>query len=185
MEKVKKKSNFKYFLIFFIVIGLILLAMFAFYKIRYPLKYGDIIAKYSNEYKLDKTLVASLINEESSFDKNAVSHMNAMGLMQISPTTAKFIAEKLDDKDFVVENLFDPDTNIKYGCYYLSYLKDKFKDRVVYLSAYNAGETTVSLWLSSSKNSDDGVTLKKIPYNITHNYTTRIINGMKHYKGRL
>lgn len=185
MDKVKKKSKFVYILAFFIIIGLLLLSMLIFYKVRYPIKYNEYITKYSNEYSLSPTLVASVINEESSFNPSAVSKMNAIGLMQISPSTGKYIAEKLGDEDYATEKLFDPETNIKYGCYYLSYLREKFKDITVYLSAYNAGETTVSLWLDDTTISQDGKTLDKVPYNVTKTYVERIINGMKHYKGRI
>lgn len=185
MDKTKKKSKSVYVIAFFVIIAVILLAMLIFYKVRYPLKYNEYIAKYSNEYSLSPMLVASLINEESSFKSNAVSKMNAIGLMQISPSTGKYIAEKLGDQNFDTSDLFDPETNIKYGCYYLNYLRNKFEDVTVYLSAYNAGETTVSLWLNNKEVSMNGQTLDRIPYNATKIYTERIINGMRHYKGRL
>ncbi|NCB48666.1 MAG: lytic transglycosylase domain-containing protein [Clostridia bacterium] len=182
--KTKKKNKIGYFLAFFICVAVIIGGALIFYQMKYPVRYQEFVVKYANEYSLDKTLVCSLINEESSFNPNAVSSKGAMGLMQITSATGEFIAKKLDD-EFVEENLFDPETNIRYGCFYLDYLRTKFVDEEVYLSAYNAGETTVRLWLSNSNLSNDGVTLSTIPYKITREYTTSILQGKKHYIGRI
>lgn len=184
-NKKKSKSKVGYFISFFVAIILICGGMFAFYQIRYPVKYKETIIKYADTYAINRQLVASLINEESSFNENAVSKVGAMGLMQITPSTGEYIAQKLGVEDYKTEDLFDVETNIKFGCYYLNYLREKFVDERVYLSAYNAGETTVSLWLNNKDISSDGVTLDKIPYNVTEHYTNRILNGMKHYSGRI
>lgn len=184
-KKNKKERKGKYFLAFLLTVIFVVGGLFAFYKIRYPVKYQDEIAKYSDSYSLDRTMVASLINEESSFNPNAVSKAGAIGLMQITPSTGQFVANKLGDTNYDASQLFEPDTNIKYGCYYLKYLREKFVDTKVVLTAYNAGETTVRLWLKDKQYSTDGVTLSKIPYNVTDNYTTKIINGMKHYSNRI
>lgn len=182
--KLKKKSKAGYFFVFFISIALIITGAFVFYQIKYPIKYQEYIIKYSQQYSIDETLVCSLINEESSFDTNAVSAKGAIGLMQITPTTGAFIAEKLDE-EYAEKNLYDPETNIRYGCFYLDYLRTKFVDEQVYLSAYNAGESTVRLWLKNENLSSDGVTLSAIPYKITREYTTAILQGKKHYIGRI
>ncbi len=184
--KVKKKKGNKtgYFLVFFIAVALILGGAFLLYQVKYPVKYENFIIKYSSQYALDKTMVCSLINEESSFNKDAVSAKGAMGLMQITPATGEFISNKLGE-EFMKENLLDPETNIRYGCFYLDYLRAKFVDEEVYLSAYHAGETTVRLWLSNQNLSKDGVTLEKVPYKITREYTTSILQGKNHYVGRI
>ena len=181
----KQKSKAIYFISFFVAIILIVGGMYAFYQIRYPVKYKETIVKYADTYAISPRLVASLINEESSFDPNAVSKAGAMGLMQITPSTGEYIAKKLGVQDYKTEDLFDVDTNIKFGCYYLSYLRERFVDEQVYLAAYNAGETTVSIWLNNKEISSNGVTLDKIPYNVTQNYTNKILQGMKHYTNRI
>lgn len=183
-ENKSRKKKIGMFFAFVISIAIICIGMLAFYQIRYPVKHQNYIAKYSAEYSLDKELVASIINEESSFDASIVSSKGAVGLMQILPSTGEYIASKLGET-FYSEKLFDPETNIKYGCYYLNYLRDKFVYEKVYLSAYNAGETTVSLWLANKELSKDGKTLNKIPYTITASYTNKILQGKKHYKGRI
>jgi len=182
--KTKKKRKVGYFVAFFVCIALIIGGALVFYQVKYPVRYQEYILKYTEVYSLDKTLVCSLINEESSFDTNAVSTKGAIGLMQITSTTGAFIADKLDE-EYLEENLYDPETNIRYGCFYLDYLRTKFVDEQVYLSAYNAGESTVRLWLANSNLSDDGVTLSTIPYKITREYTASILQGKSHYVGRI
>lgn len=182
--KSKAKRKGIYVVAFFLLVGMIVGSVALFTAIRYPLKYEDSIIKYSQMYNLDKTLVASVINEESSFNKDAVSRKGAIGLMQLSPATAKFIAESLGE-EYGVEKLYDVDTNIRYGCYYLSYLRAKFPDPKVYLSAYNAGETAVRLWLKNKDNSVNGSSLKKIPYRATNDYVSRILHGKELYYGRI
>lgn len=184
-EKVEKQNKAIYFIAFFIAIFLIIIGIITFYNIKYPIKYRDYIIKYADEYSLDRELVASVINEESSYNSRAISKNGAIGLMQILPSTGEYIAQRLGDDDYSTEKLFDEETNIRYGCYYLSYLKERFSDEKVYLSAYNAGETTVAMWLNDREISSDGISLNDIPYNVTKNYTYKILDGMRHYKGRI
>ena len=84
--KVKKRV---YFISFFLCLTMIFVSVFLFYQIRYPLKYQEAINVYSARYGLDSELVASLINEESSFKVNSKSNKGAVGLMQLLPSTAK------------------------------------------------------------------------------------------------
>lgn len=171
------------FISFFVVIFFIT-SIAIFFAVRYPLNYQGYIITYSKLYNLDPVLVASLINEESSFDKNAISSRGAKGLMQLMPQTAKYVCNLMNE-NYESINLFDPETNIKIGCYYLGYLTEKFDDTTSVLSAYNAGEYTVRLWLERKDNSPDGKTLLNIPYPQTKVYVNKILNGMKFYKFRI
>ena len=159
---------------------------FVFYSVNYPLKYKNEIKQFSLKYGLKPELVASLINKESSFNKNAVSSAGAIGLMQILPSTALYISQMLKEEDvFKIEDLYNSGINIKYGCYYLKYLKNKFNDEKTFLAAYNAGETTVFNWLKNSNYSNDGKTLKHIPYSVTENYALKIMRTKKYYLYRI
>lgn len=173
-----------YTISFFVVMVLLLTGAGLFYCIKYPIKYEDSINYYSTKYGLDSKLVASVINEESSFKPNAVSPAGAVGLMQILPSTGEYVADLLGD-DFTKINLKDPETNIKYGCYYLKYLKQKFSDEKTLLCAYNAGETNVLNWLKNEVYSKDGEKLDNIPFGVTQNYVNKIISGKKHYLKRI
>lgn len=131
---------------------------------------------YSKEYELEPALIYSVIKAESDFDKIAVSPSGALGLMQLLPTTAKWIAEELGEY-YEPNFLFNEDVNIKYGCFYLNYLYDKFGDMDTVICAYNAGETKVRDWL------DDGrVNPEKIDYLETKEYLKRVKNFYIIYK---
>lgn len=171
------------FISFFVVI-LIVASIAIIFAVRYPLNYTEYIITYSKLYNLDPALVASLINEESSFDSTATSSRGAVGLMQLMPQTAKYVCDLISE-DYENINLLDPETNIRIGCHYLAYLTEKFDNTTSVLCAYNAGEHTVRLWLERKDNSPDGKTLLNIPYPQTKVYVNKILNGMKFYKFRI
>ena len=177
------RKFFPYIAFICIILVVVSLTTISFSR-KFPLKYEKEILKYSREYDLDPSLVASIINTESSFKEDIVSKQGAIGLMQIMPQTAKYISNLMGENEFKTEMLFDPEKNINYGCYYLKYLFARFENEKVSLSAYNAGEGNVSKWLKDEKYSDDGITLKSMPYYETLNYVEKIENGVNYYKGR-
>lgn len=145
-------------------------------KVRnYPLEYADIIDEYSAEYQLDPALVCAVIYAESGFRSDAVSVDGARGVMQIMPETGEWIASKLGEDDFTVERLFEPELNIRYGCWFLNYLFYRFSgDSQKALAAYNAGQGNVDSWLARPECSSDGVTLEYIPVRETRNYVKKV-----------
>lgn len=148
----------------------------------HPIKFQNDIITFSKQYNLNPTLVASVINVESSYNKHAKSNKNAIGLMQIKLDTANYIAT-LNKMETIEENdLFNATTNIKFGCMYLSYLMKKFEDKYTAVAAYNAGETRVRTWLNNKEYSLDKKTLKFIPYKETSNYVNRIKSNEKFYQ---
>lgn len=152
-------------------------------RLLYPIKYTEEIKLYAKEYELDPYFVLSVIKSESNFDPEAVSAKNAVGLMQITGSTANWIADRLELDAVDTEELKDPDLNIKMGCYYLSYLEDMYdKNFDCVLAAYNAGFGNVDKWLCDEKYSDDGVNLGSIPYPETERYVDKIKNNYEVYK---
>lgn len=146
---------------------------------QFPLKYEDLIVEYSNEYNLDPYFVAAMIDTESNFNDTAVSEDGAQGLMQIMPETADWIAQKLDMTEY---NIMDPDTNIKFGCWYMNFLQEKFSgEEQLMMAAYNAGHNRVEEWLAEGY-SNDGTTLDEIPYPETKNYVDKVSRAYEQYK---
>lgn len=144
-------------------------------KYMFPMHYKDYIEKYSNEHKLDPYFVAAVIKTESNFKKDAVSKKNAQGLMQLTPETAKWVAEKMGIKDFTIEQLKDPETNIKMGCWYLNNLKEEFDGNMdLVLAAYNGGRGNVQKWLKNKEHSKDGENLNYIPFKETDKYIKKV-----------
>lgn len=163
----------------FIVISstflIILIALWIFiFNFMYPLKYKEEILLAAQIYSVDPVLVASVINAESSFKKDSVSPKNAIGLMQLLPSTA----DSLTDEEF---DLFDPKTNIFLGVKYLAYLIKKFSDVDTALFAYNAGEGNVQRWLTEQNVKK----LQTCPFKETNAYVKKVKSNMKFYRNRI
>ncbi|MBQ8762329.1 MAG: lytic transglycosylase domain-containing protein [Clostridia bacterium] len=171
----------KIILINFIIFALIAFAVCLFLLI-FPQKYHNEIEKYSNQYNLDPVLVASVINAESKYNEQAISKAGAMGLMQLMPSTAFWVAEKEKIELNSKEDLFIPEINIQLGCAYLNMLLNEFKDENTALSAYNAGSSYVKQWLKNEKYSSNGVKLTTTPYKETNAYIQKIAFNKRIYK---
>ncbi len=152
-------------------------------KKMYPLHYIDIIKENADKYGLDPLFVISVVHAESRFSAEATSHKNAKGLMQIKEDTAKWCAEAVKLKEFTAEKIYQPETNIMLGVWYLHYLLDEFGgDYNLCLAAYNAGMGNVKRWLDNPKYSSDGQKLDKIPYAETERYIKKVFNNYAIYK---
>ena len=144
--------------------------------VQYPLRYKEQIVSCSREFGLEPWHVAAVIRCESSFRPDAVSSVGARGLMQIMPDTGEWLAGKFDEEDVYSDDLlFSPETNIKYGCWFLKWLTVRYGgDRTLVTAAYHAGHGTVDGWLEDPEISPDGRTLASIPYASTRHYLEKI-----------
>jgi soluble lytic murein transglycosylase len=115
-------------------------------RIRYPLRYEAIVRGHARNYHLEPELLAAVIYQESKFDADARSSSGAIGLMQLLPDTAKGIAARTGGSRFVVDDLLEPELNVRYGAWYLRHLLDKYGNEAMALAAYNAGQTNVDRW---------------------------------------
>jgi soluble lytic murein transglycosylase len=116
-------------------------------RIRYPLRYETLVRAHARNYRLAPALLAAVIYQESKFRADARSSSGAIGLMQLLPDTARGIAIRTGGTRFRTEDLYDPDINVRYGCWYLRHLLDKYRDEGTALAAYNAGQDNVDRWL--------------------------------------
>lgn len=147
----------------------------------YPLDYSEYVEKYSKENNVDKFLVYAVIRTESGFRSDAVSSVGARGLMQITEDTFDWIKFRLGDEESEYYDMYDPETNIKYGCWFLGFLSEEFAGIDEVASAYHAGRGSVNEWLKDQKYSDDGVHLTKIPGRDTAHYVYKITKAMDAY----
>ncbi|KEI04248.1 lytic transglycosylase [Clostridium botulinum] len=144
-------------------------------RILYPIKYKDYIMKYSEEYNLNPYLVSAVIKAESNFEKNAKSNKGAIGLMQLTPSTAKWAAKEMKVKNFKVDMLYNEEFNIKMGCWYIDNLKQEFNNNIkLVLAAYNGGRGNVKKWLNNKQNSKNGIDLNYIPFKETDKYVKKV-----------
>ena len=147
----------------------------------YPMTYEVLIRQKAAQFDLPPAYVASVILAESSFDPEAVSSVGARGLMQIMPETGEWIAGKFGEP-FDPDALFDPDVNVRYGCWYLSFLMRRYgNDMRCSSAAYHAGQGTVDKWLQTPEYSADGATLAVIPYDSTNTYVQRVLKNYEKY----
>ena len=173
------KEEHKYNLrrILLIVTGFIFTVFVMEYSIKYmyPLKYEEYVNKYSQEFRVDKYLIYSIIKAESGFDKDAVSKRYAKGLMQIADMTGEWGASTLDIDIKSDRYLYEPKTNIRIGSWYISTLMKEFNDDIdLVLAAYNGGSGNVNEWLKDKKYSYDGTKLDKIPFRETEKFIKKV-----------
>ena len=148
---------------------------------RYPMTYAPEIRAAAAEFSLDPAYVASVVLAESSFDAEAVSSVGAIGLMQIMPDTGEWIAGKLEDEPFDVQRLYQPEVNLRYGCWYLRFLLDRYDgDMYTASTAYHQGQGRVDQWLEDPQYSQDGRTLTAISSAVTDTYVNRIMESYAH-----
>jgi soluble lytic murein transglycosylase len=141
-----------------------------FQRVRYPLKYEQIVRGHARNYQLDPALLAAVIYQESRFRSDAKSDSGAIGLMQLQPATAKGIAIRTGGSRFQTSDLYDPEINVRYGSWYLRHLLDKYDDERTALAAYNAGQRNVDEWRAEGK---------EIQFSETREYVDRV----EHLKG--
>lgn len=150
---------------------------------RYPMTYAPEIRAAAAEFSLDPAYVASVVLAESSFDAEAVSSAGAIGLMQIMPDTGEWIAGKLEDEPFDVQRLYQPEVNLRYGCWYLRFLLDRYDgDMYTASTAYHQGQGRVDQWLEDPQYSEDGRTLTAISSAVTDTYVNRIMESYANYQ---
>lgn len=147
----------------------------------YPMEYEAQIRLRAAENGLDPAYPAAVILAESSYQPDAVSSANAQGLMQLLPDTANWIAGKFGET-YAEGCLFDADTNVKYGCWYLGWLVRRYDGNLACATAaYHAGQGTVDQWLKNPACSQDGRTLSQIPSEATDTYVKRVLRYYEKY----
>lgn len=159
-------SKSKSFLVVGIFTIVLLMGVCLMRAVTYPIVYKDAFKMYSAEYGVPYAVALAVAKCESDFNQNALSKAGAVGVMQLMPETAEFIATKISYNCEI--NLYDYKVNIMLGCAYLSYLYNKFGEFKKVIMAYNAGEGRVAEWLKSDPSLD------KIPFEETKFYYERV-----------
>lgn len=166
---------------FYLMVKYINKAEVNFEKSFYPEKYSEYVSDCCKKYGLEEEFVYAVIKTESGFDANAQSSVGAKGLMQIMPDTFKWMQE-LKGENLAEDDLFNPQINIEYGCYYFNYLFGLYNDESTVIAAYNAGQSVVTTWLKNDNYSSDGKVLHTIPYKETSDYVSKVLGAKEMYK---
>lgn len=147
----------------------------------HPRTFSEYVEKYSDMYGVPEEVIFATIRTESDFVSNAVSAVGAVGLMQIMPETFLWLCEK-NGEELDTGMLYDPETNIKYGTYYLAYLYSEFGLWETVYAAYNCGPGRVKEWQTSEAFADENGVLTNIPFRETANYVKKVSKAVTIYK---
>ncbi len=150
-------------------------------RTRYPRDFSEYVSKYSDQYGVPEYVIYAVIKVESGFTSNAVSSAGAVGLMQITPDTFSWIS-MLMKRTADSGMLYDPETNIEYGTYLLSYLYMRYNRWDTVFAAYNAGMSRADEWLKNPEYTDEDGRLTDIPYKETAKYVKRVNDAIGVYK---
>jgi soluble lytic murein transglycosylase len=152
-------------------------------KVLFPVAYWETLKKHATAHGLDPYMVAALTAQESTFDPQIRSHANAIGLMQVLPSTGRRYARRLGIRKFSAGSLTNPEINVRIGTAIFSDLVDRFGGGAhLALASYNAGEGAVSRWVSERPGIDRDEFIDDIPYPETQNYVKRIVGTAEDYR---
>lgn len=172
-------------LLFLLLLGIGLLTQTDMFqkKYIYPYPHQKIIAQYAAAYHVESALVAGVIMSESKFKNEVHSPRGAVGLMQLMPDTARWIAEQLGDERYDMEKLHEAETNIRFGTWYLSSLREEFNgNEVLALAAYNAGRGNVRSWMEVYGWDMSFCDISQIPYLETREYVAKVLKNKEKYQ---
>ncbi len=150
-------------------------------KERYPIKFSQYVSQASREFDVPEPIIYATIKTESNFVHNAESSAGARGLMQLMPSTFEWLTTSVLKEHLPPEDITDPQTNIRYGTYMLSWLYNLLGDWETVFAAYNAGIGNVNSWLENEQYSKNGK-LTNIPFAETREYVKRQLSNIKKYE---
>lgn len=151
-------------------------------ELALPLRHEDIIRQQAREKGLDPSLIAAVIFVETRYVPRT-SSAGAVGLMQITPETANFIAKRSGGTAFKQSDLATPQINISYGTYYLRYLLRRFHANVTMgLAAYNGGEGNVEKWVAQARAAGHAFSTDDIPFPETRQYVINVLDAQGRYR---
>ncbi|OYD89603.1 tail length tape measure protein [Nostoc sp. 'Peltigera membranacea cyanobiont' 213] len=153
----------------------------AYWQARYPFPYLRETEKWSIERKLNPLLVTALMRQESRFEPKIKSVADATGLMQLLPSTAKWIAPQIK-VDIKTINLENPNDNIMLGTWYLDHTHQQYNNNsLLAIASYNAGPGNVSKWLQTLTTQDPDEFVEQIPFDETKNYVRQVFGNYWNY----
>jgi len=149
-------------------------------------RFDKLILQAAAHYNVDPALVKAVIWRESNFNPNAVGTVGEIGLMQLRSLAAQEWAQAEGRGSIVQERLFDPETNIRVGTWYLGKLLKRYRQTdnpIAYaLADYNAGRTHLLRWMKGTAKTESAAFLSQMDFPGTHHYVGAITKRHAHYK---
>jgi len=155
-------------------------------ELRFPLQHEDNVHTWSSKHNIEPAWTYAIIRRESAFMHDARSSVGAMGLMQLMPNTARYVARQMKIRYRGKNSLLASNTNIRLGTGYLERMLDKLDSQhVLATAAYNAGPGRVEKWLPESQNMDAIRWIETIPFTETREYVSNVLAYMAIYEHRM
>jgi soluble lytic murein transglycosylase len=155
------------------------------FALRYQTPYEGEIGAAARDAQLDEAWVFGLARQESRFVADIVSSAGAVGLMQLMPPTAKWVARQTGRADFRAPQLEDPSVNAQFGAYYLRYVLDRLDGLpVLATAAYNAGPGRAQAWRGAIP-IEGAIYVETIPFNETRDYVKKVLANAMFYQAQL
>ncbi|MFN2445990.1 MAG: transglycosylase SLT domain-containing protein [Vicinamibacterales bacterium] len=151
-------------------------------EVLFPVDYWPLLQRHAAQLGLDPYLVAALVAQESTFDPVIRSSANAIGLMQVLPSTGRHFARRLGIHSFSAMRLTEPETNVRIGTTYFRDLIAEFGGAHFALASYNAGEGRVRTWKAERPGLEQDEFIDDIPFPETQNYVKRILGTAEDYR---
>jgi soluble lytic murein transglycosylase len=152
------------------------------WEYAYPRAYAPFVTKYSKQLDVPSELVWGIMRAESTYKRDVISPVGALGLMQVMPGTGMKIAEMMNEKNFDPRTLLEPEMAVKIGARYLKRLEKKFDSNIPLIAAaYNAGPHRVGNWLNNFGNLDMDEFVEHIPFLETRNYVKKVVSNFQVY----
>jgi soluble lytic murein transglycosylase len=151
------------------------------WRTLYPLPYEASLRREATRNDFDPMVAAGLIRQESTFQADAVSHANAIGLMQVLPKTGKLLAKQLKVR-YVKTKLFDPEYNLELGMLYIAGLLRATGAPEYALAAFNAGEDRIAAWRAERNYEEVAELVESIPFTETRDYVQIVLRNAEVYR---
>jgi soluble lytic murein transglycosylase len=155
------------------------------FNLRFLAPHRDTLRGILKQQELDEAWVYGLIRQESRFISDARSSAGAMGLMQVMPGTATWVAKRLGMKKYRNTLATEVNTNLMLGTYYLKHVLTLFDNQPLLASAaYNAGPRRVGQW-RDEKAMEGAIYAETIPFNETRDYVKKVMSNSMYYASTL
>ncbi|HXS51070.1 MAG TPA: transglycosylase SLT domain-containing protein [Usitatibacter sp.] len=151
---------------------------------RYPIPHREALDAATRQWDLDEAFVYGIIRQESRFLASARSPVGAIGLMQLMPGTARWIARQIPVRPFRTDMLVRPEVNLNMGTYYLHRVMEALGDPILAATAYNAGPTRARRW-RDAKPLEGAIYAETIPFGETRDYVKKVFTNAWYYRHRL
>jgi len=151
------------------------------WKALYPLPYEAALRREAAKNDFDPMFAAGLIRQESTFQADAVSRKDAIGLMQVLPKTGKLLAKQLKVR-YTKDKLFEPDYNIELGMVYIASLVRQTGAFEYAAAAYNAGEDRIAAWKAERNYEEIPELVESIPFTETREYVQVVLRNTAVYR---